>query len=289
VSVRYDDPTSFRSRARVQFLPAIPVAPFAAMADQQGAVRALTSAVRDALEPTVVHVEDNSLAWFVKEVDDLYGRSVAGAVGGGRLAAAPAIALAVNAFAKSSPERVKDVKEKIERYRTALIQTGVDDAVVRPMSAHTTLGQNVALALSSPLALWGVLHHWLPYQLPRLVVAALVRDETFVSTIKLLTGTLAFFALWVGEGFVWSHFFGPLVGVLVALSLPISGLVGLEWLEGWKARARRRRRRAQRARLAPERLRELEALRAAVVSELDRGRAEYLLARSEPQPEDGLA
>jgi hypothetical protein len=41
--------------------------------------------------------------------------------------------------------------------------------------------------------------------------------------------------------------------------------------------------------MAPEKLRELEQLRAAVVTELDRGRAEFLLARDEPAPEDGLA
>ncbi len=287
-SVRYDDPTSFRSRARVRFLPGIPVAPYAAMPDQQGAVRALTSAVRDALEPSVVHVEDNSLAWFVKEVDELYGHTVAPAVGG-RLAAAPAIALAVNAYAKSSPERLKDVKEKIDRYRTALIQQGVDDAAVRPMNARTTPGQDVALLAGIPIALWGILHHWLPYQLPRIVAAALVKDETFISTIKLIVGTFVYLALYVGEGFLFAHFLGVLPGVLLALTLPISGIIALEVIEAWKARARRRRRRAQRSRLAPEKLRELEQLRGVVVAELDRGRAEFLLARNEPPPEDGLA
>ena len=41
--------------------------------------------------------------------------------------------------------------------------------------------------------------------------------------------------------------------------------------------------------MVPEKLRELEQLRGAVVSELDRGRAEFLLARNEPAPEEGLA
>lgn len=289
VSVRYDDPQSFRSRASVSFLPAIPVAPFVAMPDQQGAVRALTGAVRDALEPSVVHVEDDALAPVVKAVDEIYGRSVAPNTGGGRLSAAPAIARAVNAFAKSFPERVKDVREKIDAYRAALAAAALDDAVVRPATGRTTPGQDVALLAGAPVALWGILHHWLPYQIPRIVAAALVRDETFVSTIKLLTGTIVYLALYVGEGLLWAHQFGTLVGVLVGLSLPISGIVALEVLEAWKARSRRRRRRALRARTDPDKLRELEHLRASVVSELDRARAEFLLANNEPAPEDGLA
>jgi len=288
VSVRYDDPQSFRSRARVRFLPAIPVAPFAAIADQQGAVRALTGAVRDALEPNVVHIEDETLAWFVKEIDDIYGRSVAPTTGGGRLSAAPAIALAVNSFARSDPARVKMVKEKIDRYRTALIQAGLDDAVVRPASGRTTPGQDVALLAGAPFALVGVVTSWLPYQIPRLVTGAFVKDPTFVSTIKLIVGIFVFALFYAAEGFAVAQLAGTLAGVLVGLALPVAGIVALEELEAWGARSRRRRRRRLRAKTSPEALRELEALRADVIAELDRGRAEFLLARDDPQPEEGL-
>ena len=294
VSVRYDDPTSFRSRARVRFLRAIPVEPFSTGAatpepkDPQGAVRALTGAVRDALEPTVVHVEDESLAMLVSFVDEIYGHTVA-AQAGARLAAAPAIAQAVNAFAKSSPERVASAKEKIERYRAALAAAGLDDSVVRATHDRPTIGQNVALLAGLPFALWGILHHWIPYQLPRLVTGAFVKDETMVSTVKLVVGTVAFIGLYVGEGFVWAHFLGDLPGVLIALTLPVSGVIALDVIEAWKARARRRRRRALREGTDPAKLRELEVLRGAIVAELDRARAEFLLARNEPLPEEGLA
>ncbi len=288
VSVVYDDPTSFRSRARVHFLPAIPVAPFKANPDEQTAVRALTGAVRDALEPTVVHLEDETLAPIVEEVDKLYGHSVAQAAGA-RLAAAPAIALAVNAFGKSAPERIARVREKIAAYRAALATAAIDDQVVRPDHGRPTLGQDVALAAGMPFAAWGILHHWIPYQIPRLVTAAFVRDVTFVSTIKLITGTLVFLALYVGEWFAWDHFLGALPALAIALSLPLSGVIALDVIEAWKARARRRRRRTLRASTPPDTLRELERLRSEIVSELDRARAEFLLSRDEPHPEEGLA
>ncbi len=244
--------------------------------------------MRDALEPTVVHVEDENLAMLVAFVDEIYGHTVA-AQAGARLAAAPAIAQAVNAFAKSSPERVASVKEKIERYRAALAAEGLDDSIVRASHERPTLGQSVALLAGLPFALWGIVHHWLPYQLPRLVTHAFVKDETMVSTVKIITGTVAFTGLYVGEGFAWAHFLGDLPGVIIALTLPVTGVIALDVIEAWKARARRRRRRALRARTDPAKLHELESLRASIVAELDRARAEFLLARNEPLPEEGLA
>jgi 1-acyl-sn-glycerol-3-phosphate acyltransferase len=289
VSVRYDDPTSFRSRARVRYLRAIPVEPYSAQTqDSQGAVRALTGAVRDALEPTVVHVEDENLAVLVSFLDEIYGHTVA-AQAGARLAAAPAIAQAVNAFAKASPERVASVKEKVERYRAALAAAGLDDTIVRAAHDRPTIGQNVALLAGAPFAAWGILHHWIPYQLPRLVTGAFVKDETMVSTVKIIVGTFAFVGLYVGEGFAWAHFVGDLPGVLVAATLPVTGVIALDVIEAWKARARRRRRRDLRARTDPAKLHELEVLRGSIVAELDRARAEFLLARNEPAPEEGLA
>jgi 1-acyl-sn-glycerol-3-phosphate acyltransferase len=292
VAVRYDDPTSFRSRARVSFLAAIPVAPYLEMhaKDPKGAVHALTDAVRDSLEATVVHVKDDALAPIVAEIDAIYGSHLAVAqTGGARLAAAPAIAAAVNAFAQSSPERVAAMKEKIARYQAALAKAGVDDTIVRPMSKRPNIGETVSLLLATPVAAWGILHHYIPYQVPRVVVAALVKDETFVSTVKLITGTIVFTALYVGEGLAAGYWFGVWVGLVLALSLPVSGVIALEVIEAWQARLRRRHRRARRASLPPEALKELEALRAGVVLELDRARADFLLAHPGPAPEEGLA
>lgn len=289
VAVSYDDPTSFRSRARVHFLPAIPVEPFVAQAekDEGAAVHALTAAVRDALEPRVVHVEDEALAPTVALVDQIYGGTVAHQAGS-RLAAAPAIAQAVNAFAKSSPERVARVKGQLDDYRAALAAARLEDRDVRPSGGSASPGQTAALVLGLPFLVWGVLHHWVPYQLPRLFVAAFVRDATWVSTIKLAVGVLVFAALYVGEGFAAVHFLGLELGLLWALTLPPAGIVALMELEALDARSRRRARRARRANAAGAALRDLEAKRAAIVAELDRARAEFLLARGE-KAEDGLA
>src|SRR5262249_43597240 len=76
VAVRYEDPTSFRGRARVRLLAPIQVAPYLALPDSDGAVRALTASVRDALEPSVLHVDETAHADFVRSIDALYGRGL---------------------------------------------------------------------------------------------------------------------------------------------------------------------------------------------------------------------
>jgi 1-acyl-sn-glycerol-3-phosphate acyltransferase len=292
VAVSYDDPTMFRSRARVHFLPAIPVAPFREMQaqDESRAVHALTAAVRDVLEPRVVHLEDESLAPIVAQVDAIYGATVARQeTAGSRLAAAPAIALAVNAFVKASPERVDRVRKLLDRYKEELAAAKLEDRDLRPVSRpRPTAGQNVAMVVGFPFMIWGVLHHWIPYQIPRIVTTALVRDATFVSTIKLITGTVVFLALYVGEGWLAVEWLGLAPGIAWAVSVPVSGIVALEEIEALEARSRRKARQDRRRATPPEKLKELEKLRSEVVGELDRARAEFLLHKAEPA-EDGLA
>jgi hypothetical protein len=115
-----------------------------------------------------------------------------------------------------------------------------------------------------------------------------VRDATFVSTIKLITGTVVFLALYVSEGWLAVEWLGVAPGIVWAVSVPVSGIVALEEIEALEARSRRKARQARRRATPPEKLKELEKLRSEVVGELDRARAEFLLHRAEPA-EDGLA
>jgi hypothetical protein len=225
----------------------------------------------------------------VQQVDELYGHHLAAVqTGGSRLAAAPAIAQAVNAFARSSPERVARAGEKLARYSADLAAAGLEDRDVRPAGRPPTPGQTLALLVGFPIMVAGVVTHWLPYQLPRLVALALVRDSTFVSTIKLITGTVVFLGGYVAAGFFAVEELGLWPGLAIALSLPVAGIVAIEEIEALRARARRRERRKKRARTPPAELQKLEREREDVIGELDRARADFLHGTA-PPVEDGLA
>jgi hypothetical protein len=249
-------------------------------------VRALTASVRDALEPSVLHVDEAAHADLVRSIDALYGRGLDAARSGeARLAAAPAIASALRWFLERDPARVERVRASLARYRDALTRAGLDDGALRP-SAAPSRSQTALLVASLPLAAWGFVHHVVPYFIPRLFTAAFIRDPASVPGVKLMVGTISFLALWAAEGTAAWRWLGAGPAVALVASLPVSGVACVEVREALGARARRRARCRARSGLEPAALAELERLRADALAELDRARADYLLERGEPAADD---
>lgn len=280
VALVYDDPGTFRSRARVRFGQPIPVTPYAQLSAEEPepfqAARALTGAVRDALLPEVVHVERAEHDPLVRDLARLYGGTVAAEVGG-KLAAVAAIARAVNAFAETDPARVERVRTLLADYCAALERAGVDDRVVRAHQARPpTPVEDLGFILGAPVALWGIVNHFVLYQVPRLFLALIHPDRVYAATVKLLTGLLALVAIYTLHTWLVWHYFGAAPAALYLSTQPLSGLVALLWLEGWQLRRRARRARREQARLDPATRADLQARRAELIRELDRARATYL-------------
>lgn len=279
VALGYDDRETFRSRARVSFGTAIRVEPYARARatdpDDFTSVRALTETVREALETHVVHVADAENEPLVAELDALYGSSVQSDAGG-RLAATAAIARAVNSFAESDPERVARVRAALATYRQHLGDAGVDDRVVRAETRAPSLQEQLAYWSALPIALWGIANHALYYQLPRAVVRLLGTDRLYTSAVKLAVGIIGLVACYALQTAVVWELAGRGAGLAYLVSLPISGLVALAWIEAREARARLRRRRERVRSLGADRLAALREERRALVRELDRARVAYL-------------
>jgi len=279
VALGYDDRETFRSRARVSFGTPIRVEPFARARatdpDDFTSVRALTETIRQALETHVVHVAEAENEPLVAELDALYGASVA-TDAGGRLAATAAIARAVNSFAEEDPERVRRVREALATYRRQLAEAGVDDAVVRAETRTPTIQEQLAYWGGLPLAVWGIVNHWVYYQLPRGAVRLFGADRLYTSAVKLAVGIVGLVLCYALQtALVW-EVAGGVAGALYLARLPISGLAALAWLEARAARQRARRRRARLHGLGQERLAQLREERRLLVRELDRARVAWL-------------
>ena len=290
VALTYDDPETFRSRARVIFGEPIPVHPYARLSeeaertggDRFQAARALTEAVREALLAMVVHVEDAAHDPLLAELDLLYGR-VVGHEAGGRLAATAAIARAVNAFAQWEPERVERVRGLLASYRSALQAAGVEDRVLRgALGPRPGTGEDLAFWLGAPLALWGALNHAIYYQIPRTLVWLLRVEKTYASSVKLVVGLIGLFACYALQTWAVVHWFGGIAGLIYAGTLPLSGLIALAWGEALFARLRARASRRALARLSPATKDELRARRGELLRELDRARVAFLARELAP-------
>lgn len=280
VALIYDERETFRSRARVAFTPPIDVRPFLAEGSEEdpfAAARALTAAVREALQPEVVHVEQPELDPLVEQLDAIYGQRVRHEIGG-RLAATAGIARAVSAFAERDPERVQRVRGQLQAYTQALELAGIDDRALRRGRVPTPQ-DDLAFWAATPIALWGALNHLIYYQLPRIAVSVLGPERLYTSTVKLVVGLFALAGCYVGQTWAVQHYLGwqwagPYLG-----TLPLAGFVALLWLEALGSRRRRRSTRKALRRLAPEARRQLQEQREALIRELDRARVDYLAER----------
>jgi len=288
VSLVYDAPGTFRSRARVRYGEPLPAAAFAKLDVEGGAeftaARALTQAIRDVMVDEVVHVEGED-APLVRDLTELYGAAVA-AEAGGQLAASAAISRAVRAFKHTDPARVAAVRAQVADYRAALSKAGVDDAVVRVAKHRTpTSLEDLGLWLGSPVAVWGILNHVILYNLPRVVLRLTAPEGVFAASVKLTVGFVGLFLVYAVQGGLVGWYLGPLAATLYLLSLPISGVAALLWLEGLFARQEHRRARRARSRLDPATRTDLEGRRATLLRELDRARVAYLSSALEaPAP-----
>ncbi len=279
VALVYEDPGKFRSAVRVCIGVPIQVAPFAATGtgpDDFGPARAITAAVRDALELDVLHVEDVENEELVQELDLLYGSAIASEAGG-RLAASKSLARAVNLFAKEDPARLEQVRSLLSSYRSALDDAGIGDRAVRQRSIpKPSVAQDLFFYLGAPLAFWGFVNHLVFYQVPRFAIQIMQLKKEFDSTVKLLSGVFALLLCYTLQTWAVASFGGPMPAVLYLLSLPVTGVIALLWWEGFDWRQAVAASASLRADLNPEQLADLEKQRATIIGLLDRARVEYL-------------
>jgi hypothetical protein len=150
-----------------------------------------------------------------------------------------------------------------------------------------SLDATFALVTTFPLAFWGIVHHFLPYQIPRLVAQLVASDRSEISSVKLMTGLLVFPAWYALETWLALRFLPLTVALVFAGTLPLTGLIALLSLEGLAARRRRHAREAARGVAGPEALRKLKDQRADLLAELDRARAEILAREGRSGPPTG--
>src|SRR5439155_4547215 len=114
---------------------------------------------------------------------------------------------AARALAERAPERVAEFRRRLEAYRAHLSESGLSDAEVgRPYTPSVVVRWTVVnaakLAITLPLALWGIASHALPYALTRVAVAAMRRTEEEEATDKMAAGLVLYPLCWALEAWL---------------------------------------------------------------------------------------
>ncbi len=222
VGLNYEERDQFLTRVLVRFGEPIAAAEFAED-DERRAARRLTDRIQESMRTQAVHAHDEEHTQLLHAIDALVGaelqekfigkvdvrsideRLISRAAGRGdehhdlegRFRVRQWIADAIAHYEVQEPESVERLRRGIDRYTTHLKQLRVraDFADKAPRSLSTrreTAKLTTYAILIAPIALWGLLHNFIPFRLARRF--AIAAPEEAIRAVRALVGGFAIFA-----------------------------------------------------------------------------------------------
>lgn len=202
------------------------------------AVRRLTERLGEALQRLIVEARDRHTLELVHAALAIWREEMPDAARDPKSLAAwrQRAARADQYLAAADPARMAALRRRLERYSKDLDLAGLTDRDLtegyRPASVlRYALREGLALVLGLPLALWGVVNHFVPYQATALAVRAIGPEADVLATYKVVAGVVLFPLCWALEGWTaWRLGGGRLLAVLLISLLP-TGFFALSWTE----------------------------------------------------------
>ncbi|MBX3223938.1 MAG: 1-acyl-sn-glycerol-3-phosphate acyltransferase [Labilithrix sp.] len=282
VALEFDARDVFRSRSLVLF------GPVRRVADMPGAdlAQEITDTLREDLSELLVEGSTWEERVLVVRVAEMFAKDADDASLTHLNQIGRRIEEARRVLARSSPDDVRAIEERLRSYVRRLDEAETSDEVVAHVARRAAsdaplevelepdrIARAAAMIATLPLALIAVVLYWLPYQLPRFVTRKLDGDPDVASTYKLGVG-LVVYPVWAAATIALAFVELPSVGLALAAGAVVlaSPFAALAWLDRWDHLAARassllappRERRERLVALAAERtglMQDLDALR----------------------------
>lgn len=282
VGLTFDDKGRFRSRALVLIGEPLDPAPEVTLyaEDPQGAVRALTERVQDALEAVTLNFPSWEEARLIERAAEIFARPSAELPAeqslGELFAVHQNFIEGYRVLGERHRDEVDAVAAAVREYDEKLAASGLEDAQV---ASEYPTGRVALFAVKSlylmllrgPLALVGTIVHFLPYRIVGRIAARLASSSADLPATYKLFASLVLFPLtwtllalaggWLGGGLGW--------GLAVLAAGPLSGFVALRYHER-RVFFRRQARAYLRLRSGHPEVAELRRLRAEVAGAVGR-------------------
>jgi glycerol-3-phosphate O-acyltransferase/dihydroxyacetone phosphate acyltransferase len=197
--------------------------------------RVLTDRLTNGLRAQIVEAEDRHTLRLLELAEELWREQGAGAPGEAERVVRLQRAMRIyRSLLRSAPDRVAALRRTLEAYDAEAENAGLAAVhLSRVYSffgvARFTLTEGLSLLVGTPLALAGMIVHFLPYQLTALAVRLLPHTDEEEATDKIAAGLVLYPLAWAAEAWAVSAFAGtwPLAIFLAAL-LP-TGFFALAW------------------------------------------------------------
>jgi glycerol-3-phosphate O-acyltransferase/dihydroxyacetone phosphate acyltransferase len=306
VGLNYEDRDRFLSKVLVRFGEPIELRAYEARyaKDPSATAREVTDRLQDAMRSVATHVDEHTIE-LVEAIDALAGEQIAEeiapsldlrtfdqrltqrALGRGRQRAPLEerfqvkqwIADAAEHFAEHEPSRLRKLEDDLARYQTHLERLRLrKDFAERNAESLSTRRESIRLMLYaillSPIALYGLIHNFIPFRLARRF--ALAAPEEAMMAIRAFGGGFGFFGMaYFGFGsLAWHGSQSWLVTSLYLFSLAVSGV----WFMRYRRTLQQMRRRILFGVLFRTQKRRIRALldqRASLLTQVDSLRVDY--------------
>ncbi|MCU0389800.1 MAG: lysophospholipid acyltransferase family protein [Thermoflexibacter sp.] len=284
IGINYTNPRKFQSRLMVSFDEAISIKSFKDryLQDDIKTVQDLTNEIKERLEAMIVITENKKIDELVEKIERLYTNILREELHlqshetEQLFVVAQHFADAVHYFEARQPERVNQLQANINQYFSLLTKYQLSDSLIvqPPLTFKDKISNLFFLVLCSPIYLYGLIHNFLPYELPALITHAITKDITYHAPMNITFGIITFIGAYIAYAFGFYHYF-PQVGYLLTYLISI-GLAGffayrywyflLDFVGKWRT-----------ARLVKkDKLNEILELRKLIIRDLESAKQEYL-------------
>jgi glycerol-3-phosphate O-acyltransferase/dihydroxyacetone phosphate acyltransferase len=239
VGINYTNPRKFQSKLFVNF-----DTPFNVIEEKENylkdnfeTVRKVTQDVSDRLESLIVKTHDERFDKLVRRIETLYTNNLKESLNLTNdqteqiFIIAQYISDAVNYYNDKDKNVVSEIESKINNYFELLDKYDIRDITVFKTPSKNKAIQKLIkyipqLILIFPIYIWGLIHNYIPFKIPELIVKKTTPDITYRGPVNFVTGMLTFNLFYLI--YVIIFFFATkniLLTLLYFISLGFSGFV----------------------------------------------------------------
>lgn len=214
--INYTNPRKFQSELFVQYALPFSAANYQELYQNnpQQAVHELTAEVETKLRSLIVFIEDKENDEFVRKIEVLYSHHLQDFLElpvpqtEQVFMVAQHFADAVRHFQQAAPQRMATFKQKTLDYFAKLQAHNLQDKTVATYQAskNNIFSYLPYLLFVFPLYLLGLLHNFVPYQLPAWISLKLTKDLTFLGAFNFGLGIVCFSSFYVAYGYIFLQF-----------------------------------------------------------------------------------
>ncbi len=244
VGLSYSDSIKFRSHVFVRYGKPIVLKEYqkAYGTDPIETVQQITSQIEIALSKLTTYVHEKDVVDIVECIERIYKKELMVEMGytldnkGDDFAVTRGLIDAVEWTQAHYPEKVIAFREKLSDYLDDLNTLNIRESFLGPGEKSLTLRNRLKalgyMVLGFPIFLWGVIHNFIPYKIPRWVARKATDAKAELAPFKMIAGLPAFLIMYIIElSLVQWNFHNWRLTVVWGLTLIPSGNFVLSYIK----------------------------------------------------------